>query len=345
MSNDLALLDDIGAELEDYEVSLRPKTLDDFIGQEPLVRRLRGRLAAVKRRGGSLDHMLFTGGAGLGKTSLALLMANELGVSMQETTGDKLNHAGDLYAILKRMEPADVLFIDEIHMMPKHVQDALLPVIEDYKIAIKLGRGPSAELVTKEVPRFTLVAATTESGKLKKPFRDRIPFKGRLTHYSIEELTEIVVRSCEVKGMLIEEEAAKMVAQRSKCTPRKANGFVSQLKDYDLGNGGDGELITVPTAEGFFEQEQVDTLGLDETEQELLRILCERFSGSSVGVQNLAAAIGQDEESLPEYEEWLLNQQLIMKNKNGRSATPKGYRHLKIRPPWMPKGWAFDPCN
>lgn len=338
------LLEDFDVELEgDYEVSLRPQTLDDFVGQESLVKRLRTRVGAVKRRGGSLEHMLFTGGPGLGKTSLALLMANELGVNMLEATGDKLKHSGDIYAILKRLEPGDILFIDEIHMLPRPVADAMLPCMEDFKISLVLGRGPSAEIQTKQVPRFTLIGATTEAGKLKKPFRDRFAFKGRLAPYSVAELKDIIVRSAEVKGIYIEESAAEMVAERSRCTPRIANTFLSGLKDFAIVHCGGNKEITEATTAGFFELEGIDSLGLEERERDYLQVLCERFSGSYVGVKNVAAVLGEDEESLVELEEWLIHEQLVIKNKNGRTATPKGYLHLKMRPPWMPKGYELNP--
>ena len=339
MSNELVRLEDILE--EDWEASLRPTSLDDFTGQEQLISRLRIRVEAAKRKGASLPHMLFTGPAGLGKTSLASLMASELGVNMQETSGEALTNSGDIYAILKSMEDGDVLFIDEIHRLNKATAEALYPAMEDFKVPLVLGRGPSAKLEIKEVPRFTLVAATTEAGKIKKPLRERFGFVGRLAYYTPEELKEIVVRSAAVKELSIDEQAAEMVALRSRGTPRKANMWLSGLADFALVYG-EEEHISAPVAEGFFESEGIDPLGLEEREREYLHILCERFEGAFVGVKNIGAVMGESEDSLTEIEEWLIHEQLVVKSNQGRAATRKAYLHLNLRLPYQPRGMVLE---
>lgn len=335
MSAELILLDDF--ELEETVNTLRPACLDDLIGQDEIKDQLREPIEAAKITGKHLRHLLLTGPAGLGKTTIAEMMANELGVGFEETTGEALSDSGSLLKILIMLEERSILFIDEIHLLNKKVMQALYRAMEDFKFPVVVGRGPSAETRVVKVPKFTLIGATTDTADLKKPLLDRFRLRAHLSLYSENELLQIAVRSAQLAGYTIDYEAAAILAKRSRGTPRLVNNHLDGLVDRALLYGGD-KHISASTARGYFASQGIDELGLKREEQAYLKILCERFNGGRVGIKNLASALGEEMSAVEEMERFLIQKQLLIKAENGRYATRGAFVHLRMKLPFQPKG-------
>lgn len=314
------------------EQSLRPKQLDDYLGQRRVKDNLAVLIEATKMRNEPLDHLLFAGPPGLGKTTLASVVANELGVHIKTTSGPAIERAGDLAAILTNLEPNDVLFIDEIHRLNRAVEEILYPAMEDYALDIIIGKGPAARSITIELPRFTLVGATTRTALLSGPLRDRFGMVFRLDYYQPDELSAIVARSASILGVNIDPGGCDEIGRRSRGTPRLANRLLKRVRDYAQVRG---ESIVnedvAATALGFFE---VDHLGLDWMDVKILRTLTETFVGRPVGLSTLASATGEEADTLEDvYEPFLLQKGLIMRTPKGRQATARAYEHLGISVP------------
>ncbi|ABG04288.1 Holliday junction DNA helicase subunit RuvB [Rubrobacter xylanophilus DSM 9941] len=312
---------------EDDEPTLRPRTLDEFVGQERLKENLRIFVEAAKQRGEPLDHMLLAGPPGLGKTSLCRILAAEMGVQLHPTSGPSLERAGDMAAILTSLEEGDFLFIDEIHRLNRQIEEVLYPAMEDFAIDIVLGQGPSARTIRMDLPRFTLVGATTRTGLMTKPLLDRFGFSARLDYYEPHELEKIVVRNARILGVPITEGGARQLARRSRGTPRVANRLLKRVRDYAqvVGDG----TIDEETANAALEMQGVDHLGLDRTDREYLSLIIEKFDGGPVGVGTLSVALGEARDTVEDvYEPYLLQSGLIQRTSRGRVATRHAYAHL-----------------
>ncbi|MGI6032152.1 MAG: Holliday junction branch migration DNA helicase RuvB [Coriobacteriales bacterium] len=307
--------------------NLRPKTLDDYIGQKRIKDNLGVLIEAARLRGEPLDHLLFSGPPGLGKTTLATVIANEMGVSIKTTSGPAIERAGDLAAILTNLEEGDVLFIDEIHRLNHTVEEVLYPAMEDFALDIVIGQGPAARSIRLDIPRFTLVAATTRTGLLTGPLRDRFGASFHLEYYSVPELHDIVVRSASILGVEVDDEGATEIARRSRATPRLANRLLKRVRDYAQVRS-DG-LITGEVARNALAFFEVDELGLDPMDNRILEMLVNVFEGRAVGLSTLASALGEEPDSIEDvYEPFLLKQGLIVRTPKGRVATRKAYEHL-----------------
>jgi len=313
----------------DDELKLRPATIDEYVGQKQLLDNLQVFIAAAKQRDEALDHVLFAGPPGLGKTTLAHVIAREMGVSLKATSGPVIERGGDLAAIVSNLEEGDVLFIDEIHRLNRAVQEILYPAMEDYEIDIVLGQGPAARALKFHLPRFTLVGATTREGLLSAPFRARFGYVAVLDFYSPEELSEIVLRSARVLDVSISDEAALALARRSRGTPRIANRLLRRVRDFAEieGDGSvDAELV-----DSSLRRLDVDGRGLDKMDRRILTVLVERFNGGPVGVEALAAAISEERDTVEDvYEPYLLQQGFLMRTRQGRVATRLAYQHLGV---------------
>ena len=316
----------------DVERSLRPQSLDDYCGQEHIKQSLRILIEAAKNRGECLDHVIFSGPPGLGKTTLATVLANELGAQIKTTSGPAIERTGDLAAILTNLQPGDVLFIDEIHRLNRSVEEILYPAMEDFALDIVIGKGPAARSIRLDIPHFTLVGATTRSGMLTGPLRDRFGIMFRLDYYGIEDLAEIVCRSASILGVEIDRQSALEVASRSRGTPRLANRLLKRVRDYAQVRGtGSIDLPTATEALEFFE---IDELGLDWMDIRILETLCKTFRGRAVGLSTLASATGEDASTLEDvYEPYLLQRGLIVRTPQGRRATLAAFDHLGAEPP------------
>lgn len=311
------------------EPTLRPQLLSDYIGQARLKEMLGIYIDAAKQRGQALDHVLFYGPPGLGKTTLSSIIANELGVNMKVTSGPAIEKPGEIAAILNNLNEGDVLFIDEIHRLNRQVEEVLYPAMEDYAIDIMLGKDSSARSIRLELPHFTLVGATTRAGLLTAPLRDRFGIVAKMEFYTPEELRTIVLRSAQVLGVEIDEEGAMRIALRSRGTPRLANRLLKRVRDFAQIKY-DGR-ITKDVADYAMDILDVDKLGLDQNDRQILMTIIEKFDGGPVGLETLAAALGEDSGTLEDvYEPYLIMNGLINRTPRGRTATPNAYRHLGI---------------
>ena len=327
-----ALHDDTG-EVDD-ELRLRPATLEEYVGQDKLLANLRVFIEAAKQRGEPLDHVLFAGPPGLGKTTLAHVIAREMGVALKATSGPVIERGGDLAAIVSNLEEGDVLFVDEIHRLNRAVQEVLYPAMEDFEIDIVLGQGPAARALKFHLPRFTLVGATTREGLLSSPFRARFGYVAVLDFYSHEELARIVHRSARVLNVPIDDEAAEVLATRSRGTPRIANRLLRRVRDFAQVEA-DGH-VTVSIVNHALQRLDVDARGLDKMDRRFLTVLVERFAGGPAGIEALAAAISEERDTLEDvYEPYLLQQGFVLRTRKGRIATRLAYQHLGLP---MPSG-------
>ncbi len=325
----------LSPETQDEEVaerSLRPLALDEFVGQGPVKERLSIYIQAADQRKEALDHVLLYGPPGLGKTTLAHIISQELGVSIRVTSGPAIERPGDLAAILTNLAPHDVLFIDEIHRLHRSVEEILYPAMEDFALDIVIGKGPSARSLRLELAPFTLVGATTRAGSLTSPLRDRFGVVMRLEYYSPAELAYIIQRTARILEVQVEEESALELARRSRGTPRVANRLLRRLRDFAQVKA-DGVISLSVAREGLAMME-VDEMGLDQNDHRLLRALVEKYDGGPVGVETLAAALSEEAQTVEEvYEPFLIQQGFLQRTPRGRMATRLTYQHLNLTPP------------
>ena len=317
---------------DEFDRALRPRRLEDFIGQERIKDQLSVSIEAAANRGEALDHVLLAGPPGLGKTSLAQIVAAELGVPFVQTAGPALERKGDVASYLTALEPRAVFFVDEIHRLPRALEETFYPAMEDTALPITVGQGAGARVVTLPLPPFTLIGATTRTGLLTTPLRDRFGIQHRLAHYDPGELAQIVRRSARLLGVEIEDDGAVAIASRSRGTPRVANRLLKRVRDYaEVRHGG---VVTAEVAGTALDELEVDTQGLDRLDREILRAICERFSGGPVGLSTLAVAVGEEQDTIEDvYEPYLLQRGLIERTPRGRAATPRAYEHLELEPP------------
>lgn len=317
---------------QDVERSLRPRSLVAFVGQPVLREQLQIFIEAAKSRGEPLDHVLLAGPPGLGKTTLANIIAAEMGVNIVTTSGPALERKGDMAAILTHLQDGDVLFIDEIHRLNRSIEEILYPAMEDFEIDIVIGQGPSARTIRLELPRFTLIGATTRSGLITTPLRDRFGFSHRLDYYSIEDLGQIVCRSADILEVGIDEQGACQLALRARGTPRIANRLLRRVRDYaQVRHEGNITSVIALEALRLFE---VDDEGLDRVDREILNLILHKFDGGPVGLSTLAVAIGEEADTIEDvYEPFLLKRGFLMRTPRGRVLTRLGYEHCGVKPP------------
>jgi Holliday junction DNA helicase RuvB len=317
---------------EDFERSLRPRRLDEFIGQDALKEQLAVSIEAASARGDALDHVLLAGPPGLGKTSLAQIVAAELDVPFVQTAGPALERKGDIAAFLSALEPRSVFFVDEIHRLPRALEETFYPAMEDRQLPITIGQGAGARVMTIELPPFTLIGATTRSGLLTTPLRDRFGIQHRLDHYGASDLGRIVRRSARLLGVVIEDDGAVAIAARSRGTPRVANRLLKRVRDYAEVRG--GGVINAAVASAALDQLEVDGLGLDRLDRAILRAICEGFGGGPVGLSTLAASVGEEQDTIEDvYEPYLLQRALLERTPRGRVATARAFEHLGLDRP------------
>ncbi|UPM55285.1 Holliday junction branch migration DNA helicase RuvB [Gottfriedia acidiceleris] len=330
--DDRILSSESSGEEFDQELSLRPQSLREYIGQDKVKKNLQVFIEAAKMRNESLDHVLLYGPPGLGKTTLAAIIANELGVGFKTTSGPAIERPGDLAAILTSLQPGDVLFIDEIHRLPRTVEEVLYPAMEDFFFDIVIGKDATARSVRIDLPPFTLIGATTRAGLLSSPLRDRFGVLNRLEFYTVEQLALIVKRTAELFGMEIENDAALEVARRSRGTPRIANRLLRRVRDFAQVQG--SEIITFAIAKDSLIQMQVDEAGLDHIDHKLLLAIIERFKGGPVGVDTIAASIGEESQTIEDvYEPYLLQIGFLQRTPRGRIVTDLTYKHFGLQVP------------
>ncbi len=322
------------------EAALRPLTLADFAGQPKTVERLQVIVAAARRRGDPLNHILFSGPPGLGKTTLAFILGNELGKNVRVTSGPVIEKAGDLAGLLTNLEEGDILFIDEIHRIPKTVEEYLYSAMEDFRLDIMIDQGPNARSVRLTIPRFTLVGATTRSGLLSAPLRSRFTLQTRLDYYDAATLVGIVRRSCGLLKVAIDEDGAMEIAARARGTPRVANNLIHFVRDYaqERAKG----VITRPVAAAALELLEIDAAGLDEMDKRVLRVMAENYRGGPVGLSTIAVAVGEETETLEEvHEPYLIQEGYLQRTPQGRVLTAKGYGALGLKPSGAPQATLF----
>jgi holliday junction DNA helicase RuvB len=320
------------AEEEAVERAIRPRRLEEYIGQTPVKAQLEIFISAARARGEALDHALIFGPPGLGKTTLAHIIAAELGVSLRQTSGPVLERPGDLAALLTNLQPRDVLFVDEIHRLAPVVEEVLYPAMEDYQLDLMIGEGPAARSIKLNLPPFTLVGATTRAGLLTSPLRDRFGIVQRLEFYAVEDLERIVRRSAAILGVSIDDDGARRIAQRSRGTPRIANRLLRRVRDYAQVRA-DGR-IDVAIADAALDLLEVDVLGFDTLDRKLLTAIIERFDGGPVGIDSLAAALGEERGTLEDVTEpFLIQQGFLVRTARGRMVTRASYLHFGVKPP------------
>ncbi|GAB6043715.1 Holliday junction branch migration DNA helicase RuvB [Endothiovibrio diazotrophicus] len=329
------------SEDEAIDRAIRPKRLDDYIGQPRVREQMEVFIPAARNRREALDHVLIFGPPGLGKTTLAHIIANEMGVHLRQTSGPVLEKPGDLAALLTNLEPHDVLFVDEIHRLSPVVEEVLYPAMEDYQIDIMIGEGPAARSIKLDLAPFTLVGATTRAGLLTSPLRDRFGIVQRLEFYSVADLSTIVARSAQILGMEMDPEGAHEVARRSRGTPRIANRLLRRVRDYAEVKA-DGH-VTIEVAGRALDMLNVDAEGFDFMDRKLLLTMIEKFDGGPVGVDNLAAAIGEERGTIEDVlEPYLIQQGYLMRTPRGRVATTNAYRHFGLKPPHPARAEALE---
>lgn len=317
---------------DELEVTLRPRDLSDFIGQDSVKDQLAVALQAALSRGEALDHVLLAGPPGLGKTSLAQILARELDVAFVQTAGPALERKADIAAFLTALEPRSVFFVDEIHRLPRALEETFYPAMEDRRLPITVGSGAGARVVTLELPEFTLIGATTRVGLLTTPLRDRFGIQHRLEHYDVANLAKIIMRSARVLDLDVDSDAANTIASRSRGTPRVANRLLKRVRDYAQVHA-DGAL-TSEIANAALDLLEVDEAGLDRLDREILSVLCSRFSGSPVGLTTLAVAVGEEPDTVEEvYEPYLVQNGFLKRTPRGRCATAHAYAHLGLKVP------------
>ncbi len=323
---------EVDAQEQDLERTLRPRSLDAFVGQPVLREQLQIFIEAAASRGEPLDHVLLAGPPGLGKTTLANIIALEMQVNIVTTSGPALERKADMAAILTHLQEGDVLFIDEIHRLNRSIEEILYPAMEDFEIDIVIGQGPSARTIRLEVPRFTLIGATTRSGLITTPLRDRFGFSHRLDYYSREDLARIIVRSADILGVRIDEQGANELALRSRGTPRIANRLLKRVRDFaQVRHQGDIDVAIALDALTLFE---VDDEGLDRVDREILALILHKFDGGPVGLSTLAVAIGEEPDTIEDvYEPFLLQRGFMMRTPRGRVLTRLGYEHCGVEAP------------
>jgi Holliday junction DNA helicase RuvB len=326
------LATEVLAEEDPFDVGLRPRHMTEFIGQAPLKERLSILVEAAKERGEAIDHVLFSGPPGLGKTTMAGILANEIGASLRVTSGPALERPGDLAAVLTNLEIGDVLFIDEVHRLPRQVEEVLYPAMEDFQLDIVVGKGPAARSIRLDLPAFTLIGATTRIGRVAPPLRDRFGYVARLDYYDQDELAEIVTRAAGILEVETTVNGAAGVARRSRGTPRIANRLLRRVRDYATVRAeGRVDAATADIALAVFE---VDAKGLDKVDRFILSAVIEKFGGGPVGLSTLAIAVGEEPETVEDaYEPYLLKEGFLKRTPRGRVATARAFEHLGIELP------------